>query len=611
MQIKQIQIKYFRSIYNQTIDFGDLNIVAGINDAGKSNLLKALNLFFNNETGWKESFSFSKDFSLQRLQEFEKNRKLKDAKEIVIKITFDEIKGYIPVWEKKWRSDGSVHDNQYDASLKKQDRSSTGFKPRSRIPTMLGKVRYLYIPALKGPDFISYLIGQLSNILSEKASKDIRGAASGFEGKLANYLSDITKDIKEALQIDSLLKLPHNLVNIFENMEFSDKNGIALTHRGDGIRTRHIPILLNKISSLHDSLRDKGELYNHFIWGYEEPENNVELTASFLMAENFLKKYSPSHQILISTHSPAFYGLPERFFSDWKQGHQSIFRYAAFQSNGITTYTNTSPEDLDPLFLLPAITPYIENERAKILKLQNEIENLSKTGTFFEKPTIIVEGPIDEIIFRKSLEIFFKEKKQDINIISPQDPEDGGGAQFVKDHLIIWESKQKHTPPEKRVKAIGYFDDDDAGRNDLEEYRKFSKSNYAHGCTYKNELRANDHFLKLKKSELGAEVPYILENLYSPSLWIEAEKKGYLEEKEDTIQYLSKAATSLLTTTTKTINDLCIHKEICLYVTHQIKKDKKMQIAKFIEKAPEETAKEYLYFFERIITQCLKKIGVL
>ena len=216
MKINTIQIKYFRSIYNQTIDFGDLNVIAGMNDAGKSNLLKALNLFFNNETGWREAFSFQKDFNINRRSEFEHNTRLKDAREIVIKITFEEINGVKPVWEKHWRSDGTVIDLAFDKNLRRQDRSATGFKPRSRIPSMLQKVKYLYIPALKGPEYISYLVGQLSNILSEKASKDIRGAARGFERELATYLSDITDDIKNALKIDSLLKLPTDLVNIFE-----------------------------------------------------------------------------------------------------------------------------------------------------------------------------------------------------------------------------------------------------------------------------------------------------------------------------------------------------------------------------------------------------------
>ena len=48
--IKKITIKNFRSIVNETIDFSDFNCFVGKNDSGKSNVLKALNLFFNGKT---------------------------------------------------------------------------------------------------------------------------------------------------------------------------------------------------------------------------------------------------------------------------------------------------------------------------------------------------------------------------------------------------------------------------------------------------------------------------------------------------------------------------------------------------------------------------------
>ena len=46
--IEKIEIQYFRSIY-RTIITGveDINVITGKNDVGKSNILRALNLFFN------------------------------------------------------------------------------------------------------------------------------------------------------------------------------------------------------------------------------------------------------------------------------------------------------------------------------------------------------------------------------------------------------------------------------------------------------------------------------------------------------------------------------------------------------------------------------------
>lgn len=612
MKIKQVQIKYFRSIYNQVIDLGNLSIVAGMNDAGKSNLLKALNLFFNNQTGWKENFSFGKDFNLQRLQEFEASKRLKDAKEIFIKITFEDVNEATPIWEKRWRSDGTVIEAIYDQNLSKSERSATGFKMRSRVPTMLRKIRYLYVPALKGPEYISHLIGQLSNILSEKASRNIRQAATGFEAQLATYLSDITDDIKVALSIDSLLKLPTDLIHIFENMEFSDVNGIGLTHRGDGIRTRHIPILLNKISSLHADFREKGELYDHFIWGYEEPENNVELTACFLLAEDFSQRYSKLHQIIISTHSPAFYGVPERFLPDWKQGVNSVYRYAAEKRDGKTLYIPANQDDLDPLFLLPAITPYVEKEQQKVALLQKEVETLSAKGAFFSVPTVFVEGPCDRTVFEKALSIFFPDLVGKLKFEAPSSSQEGGGGEYVKDHLIMWESKQKHIEPAKRTKAIGFFDCDDAGNSALKKYKAFVQNpETAYGVSYQYKLEKEDHFYKLQKSTLAAKIPYVLEYLYSSELWKEAEQKKWLEEKDNTIEFLPADIVSMLANSNKSIQDLCEDTDLSRYIKFRVKEDKKLKLAKFIANANNDDAKVYLYFFERILDKGLKKMSLM
>jgi predicted ATP-dependent endonuclease of OLD family len=50
--IKSVKIRKLRSLkpITKKLYFSELNIFVGQNDQGKSNLLRALNLFFNNET---------------------------------------------------------------------------------------------------------------------------------------------------------------------------------------------------------------------------------------------------------------------------------------------------------------------------------------------------------------------------------------------------------------------------------------------------------------------------------------------------------------------------------------------------------------------------------
>ena len=50
MRLKQLKLKNFRSYKEETVvDFDDLTAFIGKNDAGKSTILEALEIFFNNK----------------------------------------------------------------------------------------------------------------------------------------------------------------------------------------------------------------------------------------------------------------------------------------------------------------------------------------------------------------------------------------------------------------------------------------------------------------------------------------------------------------------------------------------------------------------------------
>lgn len=80
----------------------------------------------------------------------------------------------------------------------------------------------------------------------------------------------------------------------------------SLTARGDGIQSRHIPIVLKYIAQEDQKSRNKGSMKVCTIWGFEEPENGLELSMAFKMADEF-DSYANDIQIFITTHSPAFY----------------------------------------------------------------------------------------------------------------------------------------------------------------------------------------------------------------------------------------------------------------------------------------------------------------
>ncbi len=86
--IKTIEIKHFRSFLGtpktyatELTNLSDVNIFSGANDSGKSNVLRALNLFFNDKVSNNEMLNFERDFFI--------GKKERVQRVIEIGITFD------------------------------------------------------------------------------------------------------------------------------------------------------------------------------------------------------------------------------------------------------------------------------------------------------------------------------------------------------------------------------------------------------------------------------------------------------------------------------------------------------------------------------------------
>lgn len=74
--IESVTIRYFRSVYTLTLSpCKDITVITGKNDVGKSNILKALNLFFCQQSDYLHSFNFSEDYSIIRKEEVRKDTK--------------------------------------------------------------------------------------------------------------------------------------------------------------------------------------------------------------------------------------------------------------------------------------------------------------------------------------------------------------------------------------------------------------------------------------------------------------------------------------------------------------------------------------------------------
>ena len=84
--ISRVEISGFRSIDSAQIICTPVNVFCGLNDVGKSNILRALNLFFHDTTDYEVGFDFNSDYSKLSLAKAQRSSKQKQ--QVKIKVYF-------------------------------------------------------------------------------------------------------------------------------------------------------------------------------------------------------------------------------------------------------------------------------------------------------------------------------------------------------------------------------------------------------------------------------------------------------------------------------------------------------------------------------------------
>lgn len=308
--IRRVEIKYFRSIYSVALkDCGSLNVLSGRNDVGKSNVLRALNLFFNGQTDWKSPLDFGRDFSLARLQQVRKDS-VKGKQFVQVSIEFerpDNFKGSLPerfIVKRNWYRDQTQF-TQSD-NLVPLDKSgkcpSTLATAQRMLPVFLNRVHFEYVPAVKDRAFFDHMLSRLQYSLlggALEANNPISQLSAQLAEHIGQQVGDLRNDFSRATSLDTSIEPPKQLSSLFQAFQVSVPSGdnqISLNLRGDGMQARYIPSVLHYIASKSSAF---------FIWGFEEPENSLEFAAADSLADDLEVRYSQDAQIFITSHSPA------------------------------------------------------------------------------------------------------------------------------------------------------------------------------------------------------------------------------------------------------------------------------------------------------------------
>ena len=464
MYIEKIEIQYFRSIYRETVSgLKLLNVFTGKNDVGKSNILKALNLFFNNETDYKRPFKFDENYNFKRLREVRRDS-VKGKQYIQIKVTFirgNRSEKTLPerfTVIKKWlRNDTfpSVVTDDLEKRLLLEGKTYNA-RSRSSLTAYLNKIRYMYIPAIKDNETFRGVFDQLQEAIysNEFASDtDVSGAMDVLARRIAEASVGLSEEFESVTGVKTSLSAPKSIVDLYQIIGVDteiNNSTVNLDKRGDGIRVRYLPSILHYIA------QNASQFY---IWGFEEPENSLEYNLALKMAENFESVYCRSSMIFVTSHSPAFISLTNSPVSE-------VFR--AYRENETTHIIPI--KKAEEQFALSDELGYLKIQADLFAEYKLRMGEFEKTKEqkkvllsqieAMTKPVLYTEGITDVLILKTAWAKLYGEvdcpyEIKSCNVLNEEDGS-AAGCDVLKELLAT-------TRPDCPQIVIGLFDRDKEG----------------------------------------------------------------------------------------------------------------------------------------------------
>jgi hypothetical protein len=385
---------------------------------------------------------------------------------------------------------------------------------------------------------------RLYDTLAATVAPKLTKASDSFLSELRKEVRKIESESNRLLKLKTEFSLPQDLGELFEVLDFDSTDAHASTslqYRGDGIQGRHVPLILKFLADQRKTNSAKGKPVSETIWGFEEPENNLELTKQIDTAEEF-KQYCSSVQILVTTHSPAFYGTAKNLGG---------IRVATRLDGNTAFASSIDAEKMDShLGLMPFIQPYLQQASRDRNLLILELKKLDKETVIKNKASLYVEGATDRTILSAALNALQPDWKSHFDIVA----KDG------KNGSVNWAigccvARAATTDVEHKTAVL--LDDDEAGRDGTKKL-----AGYLDMLGRRDKVRifaigknpANDHVRQIKAS--GINIGWAIEELCSNDAWQHAQQKNWLANRgnellAENLHLLTKAQTFELVVNSK------------------------------------------------------------
>lgn len=484
--IEKIEIKNFRSIKHLVIDSIDESVLifSGGNSSGKTNILRALNLFFNNEVGFGKKLQSSDLF----------RKKDKKPTYISIEIWFNtESSSKIRTQKKVAQRFSIIKRWNFQSGFINEDIAQNIGGVPSALSTAYSDflykwARFHYIPTDRKV-FFKKIHSEMAEFLGSpfqyrKLKVSQSAVATAFR-KLESDLGarDIQQlaipgEIKDQLEIVSIGYSLPEMTNLLKALDFSlsKKNGekYFISGEGDGLKFFNL-LQIIKIFDARSLSEARSRPY-FSILGIDEPENSLEQKNIEHIKEIILNVYSKDSQIFLASHAPEF------LLEADEPGRNKWIGF--FLKDGETVkqppISTASTGQLKMQFSELERQMFIEKmgigmTREEKMELNKEIAEINSQLTDLKKqtrPVVLTEGVTDASILNIAYEkLGGKKKFGDFVFNSSSSGEKAGnGAKNLSYFLVNALPRLDNSR-----KVIGIFDNDPEGFKSHSELGAFSE----------------------------------------------------------------------------------------------------------------------------------------
>lgn len=474
MKIKQIEIHNFRSIKSAKFKLNDYSLLMGENNAGKSNVFRALRIFYEDNLKYDEKTDFPKFQTDDNESWIEIEYKTNADEQETLKDEYKDENGILKVRKiLKTQNDKFkplIKSNQSNIFAYKNGELSTNYfyGAKNISQSKLGKV--IFIPEISKVDDNLKMSGpsplrEMINFVVKKVitkSESFNKLNQSFE----TFNNEFKSEAKDDFSIDELEKdinkeveswninfglninpikptdIVKNLVSHYVQDGNLGNKTVSIDSFGQGLQ-RHLIYTLLKLSTKYvdNSKTDTKKEFNPdftFIL-FEEPEAFLHPSQQEKININLqILSKEENQQILITTHSPIFVSKNISFLSSLikvkRENSSKLFQIEKEQIELLFEDNNGLFEHFKSLLDKPEIE---ESLKAKIrkyslanedddteLKLEQEKFKYSlwldseRTSLFFAKKVIICEGASEKVFIDYLLNNeWLKLKNQNIYIL--------------------------------------------------------------------------------------------------------------------------------------------------------------------------------------------------